>query len=243
MKVSLIIPAFNEERLISETLSAVKKGLVEFTRRGWETELIVCDNKSTDRTAQIAREAGAKVVFEPVNQIARARNAGAAAATGEWLLFVDADSQPSQELIEDVALAIESGKCVAGGATLKLHGNGSGRTARWITSLWNWVSRRFKFVAGSFIFCERATFQSIGGFSDKFFAAEELDLCKRLKKAAKSQRKKIVILDQHPMLTSDRKMHLYTGSEHLRFMLKAVLLPSRTLGSREACHTWYDGRR
>src|SRR4051812_9742310 len=99
MKVSLIIPAFNEERLIGETLSAVKIASAAFTRRGWDTELIVCDNNSTDRTNQIAQEAGARVVFEPVNQIARARNTGAAAATGEWLLFVDADSQPSPELL------------------------------------------------------------------------------------------------------------------------------------------------
>jgi glycosyltransferase involved in cell wall biosynthesis len=241
MKISFIVPAFNEERLIGETLSAIKNAAAGFIRRGWDTELIVCDNNSTDRTGEIARAAGATVVFEPVNQIARARNSGAAAATGEWLLFVDADSQPSRELLEDVARAIETGDCVAGGATLKLHG--SGRTARWITSGWNWVSRRFKFLAGSFIFCETATFRSIGGFSDKLFAAEELDLCKRLKKAARARRKRIVILDRHPMLTSDRKIHLYTGSEHLRFILKAVLLPSRTLASREACRLWYDGRR
>jgi len=54
--------------------------------------MIVCDNNSTDRTAEIARAAGAIVVYEPVNQIARRRNCGAAAATGDWLIFVDADS-------------------------------------------------------------------------------------------------------------------------------------------------------
>ena len=48
-----------------------------FTQRGWDFELIVCDNNSTDRTAEIARAAGATVEFEPVNQIARARNSGA----------------------------------------------------------------------------------------------------------------------------------------------------------------------
>ena len=48
-----------------------------FVRRGWETEVVVCDNNSTDRTAEIARAAGARVVFEPFNQIARARNTGA----------------------------------------------------------------------------------------------------------------------------------------------------------------------
>ena len=66
-----------------------------FTARGWTTELIVCDNNSSDATPAIAAAAGARVVFEPVNQIGRARNAAAAAATGDWLVFVDADSHPT----------------------------------------------------------------------------------------------------------------------------------------------------
>ena len=55
-------------------------------------------------------------MFEPVNQIARARNAGAAAASGDWLMFVDADSYPSVELLREVREAMQSG-CLAGGAT------------------------------------------------------------------------------------------------------------------------------
>ena len=54
----------------------------------------------------MAAATGATVVFEPVNQIARARNTGAAAATGDWLIFVDADSRPSAELFADVQEAI-----------------------------------------------------------------------------------------------------------------------------------------
>ncbi len=99
MKISIVIPAFNEERLIEDTLASVREGMAELSRRGIESELIVCDNNSTDRTAEIARAAGAKVVFEPVNQIARARNCGAAAAGGDWLIFVDADSNPRQGIV------------------------------------------------------------------------------------------------------------------------------------------------
>ncbi|HEY8251721.1 MAG TPA: glycosyltransferase, partial [Burkholderiales bacterium] len=98
MKVSVVVPAFNEERLLAGSLTAIRAAARAFDDAGWACELIVCDNNSTDRTAEIAREAGARVVFEPVNQIARARNAGAARASGEWLVFVDADSYPSREL-------------------------------------------------------------------------------------------------------------------------------------------------
>src|ERR1043165_3771726 len=120
MKISFIIPAFNEEKLIEATLRSIGAAAEAFQVRGWQTELIVCDNNSTDHTADVARATGAKVVFEPLNQIARARNTGASAATGDWLIFIDADSHPSRELLEDAAQAITTGRFVGGGATVKL---------------------------------------------------------------------------------------------------------------------------
>ena len=125
MRVSIVIPAFNEERLIGETLRHIGLASEAFTRPGWETETIVCDNNSTDRTAELARASGAQVVFEPVNQIARARNTGAAAATGDWLVFVDADSQPSARLFAEVVEQIQGGRCLAGGVTVRLDQGGA----------------------------------------------------------------------------------------------------------------------
>lgn len=241
MKISIVIPAFNEERLLGASLAQIKSAADAFTARGWEVELIVCDNNSTDRTAEIARAAGATVVFEPINQIARARNSGAAAATGDWLVFVDADSHPSAELLADVAEQIISGKCLAGGATISLDEHHL--VAELITWTWNRASRILKLLAGSFIFCDAAAFRKIGGFSDELFAAEELELSKRLKKFARETGRRIVILHRHPLVTSARKMRLYTAREHFRFILRAVVNQRRALTSREAAHLWYDGRR
>src|SRR5436189_2966241 len=98
VKISVIVPAFNEEKLIVGTLRSIRSAAAAFVPLGWESELVVCDNNSTDRTAELARKAGASVVFEPLNQISRARNTGAAGAGGDWLIFIDADSQPSAEL-------------------------------------------------------------------------------------------------------------------------------------------------
>lgn len=241
LKVSIVIPAFNEERLLGETLREVNAALGAFTRLGWDTELIVCDNNSTDRTAELARAAGATVVFEPVNQISRARNAGAAAATGEWLVFVDADSHPSEGLFGAVAEHITSGRCLGGGSTVRLPR--SYRRANLVASLWNGVSRAGRWLAGSFIFCEAGAFRKLGGFSQEFFAAEEIEFSKRLKRLARETGKSVVILHRHPLLTSARKVHLYTLGEHLRFLTRVLFLQRKTLRSREACHTWYDGRR
>jgi len=240
VKISVIIPAFNEERLLAGTLTHIKSAMAVFTRRGWETEIIVCDNNSTDSTAEIARAAGTTVVFEPINQIARARNAGAASATGDWLIFVDADSQPSAELFADVAEQIQCGHCIAGGSTVRMDEHFL--LAGFFTWTWNWSSRLGRLLAGSFIFVEAAVFRRIGGFSNELFAAEELDLSKRLKKLARETGKEIVILHSHPLVTSARKMRLYTAWDHLK-LVTHVLFNRRALNRRESCTLWYDGRR
>jgi glycosyltransferase involved in cell wall biosynthesis len=242
VKLSIIIPAFNEERLLGETLRGLGSATAAvFLRRGWEVELIVCDNNSTDRTAELARAAGATVVFEPVNQIARARNRGAEAASGDWLLFIDADSLPDLRLLEAAADCMASGRFVAGGSTVKLDGHHP--VAQFVAGGWNVLSRTFTLLAGSFIFCEAAAFRQIGGFSRELFAGEEIDLSRRLKRLARQTRRRVIILSAHPLLTSARKVHLYTLREHFRFFLRVVLGLGRPLKDRSACHTWYDGRR
>jgi glycosyltransferase involved in cell wall biosynthesis len=241
MKVSVVVPAFNEERLLGGALAAIGEAMRVFHEAGWACELIVCDNNSSDRTAEIARAAGATVVLEPVNQIARARNAGAARASGDWLIFVDADSYPSSELFRQVAKAVQSGRCLAGGATVTFETRDS--VIRLWIAFWNALSRTMRWAAGSFIFCETQAFRDIGGFSEELYAGEEIDLFRRLKRRARRIGKQVVILHRHPLRTSDRKARLYTKREHFVFLLKTLLLGGRTLRERKACYAWYVGRR
>jgi len=241
MHISIVVPAFNEERLLASSLEAIRTAATVFAERGWAHELIVCDNNSTDRTAEIARAAGTRVVFEPVNQIARARNTGAAAASGDWLVFIDADSRPEPALFAEVAERIETGRVLGGGVTL---GMDDGRwTARLVTALWNMASRAGKLVAGSFIFVEAAAFRGIGGFSQEWYAGEELEFCRRLKTLARKTKRRIVILHRHPIHTSGRKIDLYSPWETMCMLARAVMTGGRSLKSRETTHLWYDGRR
>jgi hypothetical protein len=99
-----------------------------------------------------------------------------------------------------------------------------------------------RLLAGSFIFCEVAAFRKIGGFSHELFAAEELELSQRLRKLAREANRKIIILHRHPLVTSARKLRLYTMRDHLK-LLARVLFNRRTLTRRESCTLWYDGRR
>lgn len=241
LKISIVIPAFNEEKLLDGTLRSIRDATRAFSACDWDAEIIVCDNNSTDRTPHIARKHGATVVFEPENGIARARNRGAAAATGAWLIFIDADSQPSENLFADVATAIKSGKFIGGGATLALDEPDFLSTL--LTRMWNLASRIQRLMAGSFIFCEAAAFREVGGFDAEIYASEEIWLSKRLKRIGRKTNRKLTILHRHSLITSARKMKLYSPWEIARFMLRAIFRPRSTIRSREACHAWYDGRR
>lgn len=223
--VSIVVPAFNEEKLLAGSLRAVKTAAAEaFSRESVTWELIVCDNNSTDRTAEIAREEGARVVFEPVNQIGRARNTGAAAASGRWLLFIDADSQPSAALLADVARLMRRHDVLLAGAVIAL--DDAGPLMRLACGLWNLVSRLRRLVAGSFILVRTDSFREVGGFSTAFYVGEELDLALRLQRiVGRRENWRTVILHAHPLVTSARKLKLYRKGDLARFLLKAFFRP------------------
>jgi glycosyltransferase involved in cell wall biosynthesis len=244
VNISVIVPAFNEEKLLGETRAQIKSAAGALAKTGWETELIVCDNHSTDHTADIARAAGANVVFEPVNQIARARNSGAAAATGDWLVFVDADSHPSAGLFADMAKEIQSGKCIAGGATIRW--DQKHFITELLTPVVNIAFRWRRLLTGAFIFIETAVFRKLGGFSTEAFAGEDLELSGLLKHLAKETGKRFVILHRHPVVTSARRMQFYIARQkigQIRLLYYIIFDPHHVTTSREAARSWYDGRR
>jgi glycosyltransferase involved in cell wall biosynthesis len=241
VKISIVVPAFNEEKLIVRSLQSIRFAATAFLQIGWEYEIVVCDNNSSDRTGEFARKQGARVIFESVNQISRARNAGAAATNGEWLVFVDADSFPNAELFTEMAAHIRTGRYIGGGATVELD-----QPVGWamgFISFWNGLSRWQRWMAGSFIFCQAQAFRELGGFSRELFVAEEIDFSKRLNELAKSRGQQVVILHRHPLKTSARKIHLYSGREYIYFLLRSFLRLGSTFKNREACGPWYDGRR
>jgi glycosyltransferase involved in cell wall biosynthesis len=241
MHLSIIIPAFNEERLIEYCLQSISASLAANDKPGFTSEIIVVDNNSTDNTANLARQAGAKVIFEPINQIGRARNAGAALAAGDWLLFVDADSILSPGLLADILRLIEDGKSVGCGSTVKMQG--LPWWAQWMLQLWTRISILGRWAAGALVVCRSDAFRDVGGFNQELYAADEIGLSQQLKKWGRRRGLQFAILTRHSLETSSRKARLYSGREMAGQILRVILHPRRALQDRTQLPIWYDGRR
>ncbi len=241
MDLSIVIPAFNEARLIEQTLRSVTTSLAANAESGFSSEVIVVDNNSTDNTAELARQAGARVVFEPINQIGRARNAGAAQANGEWLLFLDADSLLSAGLLADIFRVIDSGKYVGCGSTLRMEG--LPWWAHLTLQLWTGTSVLCRWAAGALVVCRHDAFQAVGGFDQELYALDEIRLSKHLKQWGRERGLQFTILTSHPLETSSRKISLYSSGEIAAQIFRIFFLPKKTLQDKKHLSVWYDGRR
>jgi glycosyltransferase involved in cell wall biosynthesis len=241
MHISLIIPAYNEERLIGRCLQSVTEAIAANRDVDFTHEIIVVDNNSTDNTAHLAKQAGARVIFEPINHIARARSAGATAATGEWLIFLDADCLLSTGLLADIFRLIKEGKHVGAGSTLLMPGLPWWASA--ILKLWTILSVLFGWAAGALMVCSSRAFREIGGFNLELYAAEEIEFSQKLKKWGRAHHLKFTILTAHPLETSARKIKLYSGREVFGQFVRLILHPHRSLHDKKWLSMWYDGRR
>jgi glycosyltransferase involved in cell wall biosynthesis len=183
-RISVIVPAFNEAVALPATLAALDDARLRAQLAvGCETELLVVDNASTDATAPVARDAGAEVVREPVRSVARARNAGAAAAAGEILVFVDADTWVPPEAIEQIARAMQDRRCV-GGALDVVHRPRS-RSLRLYLAGWRLLGRALRMSQGAAQFCRRDVFEALGGYNERHWMGEDVELQWRLRRFAR----------------------------------------------------------
>ena len=234
-RISLLIPAYNEEVLISSVLDRARECFASVGCSSYE--VIVCDNNSTDATAALAREKGAMVVHEPHNQIGRARNTAAKSARGEWLIFLDADTYLSPELLSATLAALDSGKSCGGGTVIRFDGGRLSAGAHFILGLWNRISTVCQLAAGSYIFCRREAWSEVGGFDERVYAGEELFFSHRLKRWAKLRGLEFRILTKTPIRTSARKMEWY-GQWQLLWRVILLAWPGAMM-RRDLCGLWY----
>jgi glycosyltransferase involved in cell wall biosynthesis len=231
---SIIIPAYNEEKWLTRTLPHLKQAMDMSEVSG---EVIVVDNNSTDGTARVARRHNTRVVFEPVNQISRARNTGAGIAKGRYLIFLDADTFLSQILLKTALHDLSSGRFCGGGCLVDFDKPIS-PFSRKILDLWNWISITFNVAAGCFIYCLRDGFEAIGGFSEKVYASEEIWFSNDLRSWGYGRNMDFQMISSHRIITSSRKLDWFSP---LQLALSAVILTMFpfSVRFRRLCSHWY----
>jgi glycosyltransferase involved in cell wall biosynthesis len=230
--ISFIVPAYNEEHELPATLSALHRAASE---AGRPYEIVVVDDDSTDATAAIALAANARVVPVRCRQIAAVRNAGARAARGGVFCFVDADTRIGAAHVAEALTALASG-AAGGGARVRI----DDEIPRWArVSVWIFAKLYFaaNLGAGAFLFTTREFFERSGGFDEQYFAGEEIYFSKALKRLGKFN------LLAEPVVTSGRKLRIYSGRDLFRQTAQIIFGGKHTVGSRDKLGVWYDGRR
>jgi glycosyltransferase involved in cell wall biosynthesis len=230
--ISFIVPAHNEEQFIGATLRAIDLAARCIAD---PYELIVVDDASTDRTAQIAAAAGARVERVEYRQISRTRNAGARIANGDRFIFVDADTTISESVVRAALQALDDG-AIGGGATLRMEGP-LPLYLRGVLAITAVVMRRKRWIAGCYVFCTREAFHAAGGFDETLFASEEIAFSKALQRLGR-----VVLLDEE-VITSGRKARSHSGWDLLRLLVLFAIRGQDILRTRQHLELWYGQRR
>lgn len=183
MNISLIIPAYNEEKYIGACLQSVAK------HGGTLFEIIVVDNASTDKTSEIARKfSNVRVVFESQKGLTRARARGLVEARGELVAYIDADTRMPEGWVEKVLSGFAKNKkvvCVSGPYIYF--------DVPWYTTIGVWVywnifayilylCTQYMAIGGNFV-AKKSALLEIGGFDSSIsFYGEDTDIARRLHK-------------------------------------------------------------
>jgi glycosyltransferase involved in cell wall biosynthesis len=230
--ISFIVPAYNEEAELSSTLAAIRAAVAG---AGQPYEIVVVDDASTDATPEIAGQIGARVVSIHRRQIAAARNAGVRAAQGEYLFFVDADTRISQAHVVEGIAALEAG--YAGGSARAMMNGFIPLWGRIFVRVFCALYFGLNLGAGAFLFTTRRNFDATGGFDEQYFIGEEVFFSLALKRLG---RFKVL---REPILTSGRKLRIYSARQILTNSFTVILGGPRVARSRAKLPLWYDGKR
>ncbi len=225
LKISIVIPALNEAPTITLAISTAQNAK--------NVEIIVADGGSQDGTAEIAKSAGVRVICTPAGRAAQ-MNAGAAAAAGDILLFLHADTRLPDGFDSCARLALAQPGAVAGAFELQIDGRHP--SLRLVEIGVNWRSRFLQMPYGDqALFLLAATFEKIGGFPD-------LPILEDFEFARKLQTQGRIAIVSRRVLTSARRWQ-QLGVIKTTAINQIVIIAYFLGVSPDRLAFWYRGRK
>ena len=175
MKISVVVPAHNEEKYIRDCIASIRHAEEHIST---PVELIVCLNRCSDRTEEIARDLGAIIAREEAKNIAKIRNAGARAARGDIIVTIDADSRMSSKMLSEIERLILTRKYIGGGTIIRAERLSAGIIASGLMVLL--FAMAYGLRSAGLFWCLKQDFDAIGGFDESKITVEDLDFANRL---------------------------------------------------------------
>ncbi|MEL7128308.1 MAG: TIGR04283 family arsenosugar biosynthesis glycosyltransferase [Pseudomonadota bacterium] len=208
MTLSIIIPTLNEEQALPATLQSVADLVPQ------PLEVILVDGGSSDRTIELARNAGLKIVHGQPTGRASQMNAGAAIASGDHLCFLHADTSLPKDFVSLVQQTLENNRIALAGFVSIMRGP---EKLRWFTTAHNFVKtwyapllfRPISFFKGcrllfgdQVLTCRSSDFNAIKGFDPHQTVMEEADFCLRMSRSGRGVVRQI----NRKVWSSDRRV-------------------------------------
>ncbi|MEH7237958.1 glycosyltransferase [Bacillus sp. JJ1562] len=200
IKISIIIPAHNEEKYIGKCLESISKASKLIKD---QVEIIVVLNRCTDRTEEIAKSYKCITLKNSDKNLSKIRNAGVELARGDIIVTIDADTQMNEHMLNKVEEYLATGEYIGGGVTGRFERMSLGIFVSTLLLIGPLLIKYGAISVGIF-WCYKKDFQSIKGFNEDMLMAEDADFAKRLKEWGKKHGKKYGTI-QNGMITSSRK--------------------------------------
>jgi glycosyltransferase involved in cell wall biosynthesis len=198
-KISIVVPAHNEQGFIPKCLESIRTAE---SRSDIPVEIVVVLNRCTDGTEDIAKQYGAITVRQDDKNLARIRNTGIKASTGDVIVTIDADSWMTPNMLQEVARHLDSGRYIGGGVWMKPERISLGIFFSLMMVAPHLLAAG---ISAGMFWLYRKDFEAVGGFDERLVSAEDYHFAKKLKRYGKERGLRYGTVKRAHIVTSCRK--------------------------------------